>query len=180
MAVIVIVGLARAGKDTAADYIAEKYGYAKYTFSSVLSEMIEKRGEEATKEKMIMLGDAMREKMGMDAVAKMLARNVKEKDNILLVGPRSPEEIDYFREKFPGLIVIRITAQDSERFGRKSPADPKTEKEFFGRDEKDIISKGFQRALDSAQAEIRNTSTQEMLHAEIDKAMGKMGARGTN
>src|SRR3989344_921020 len=161
MAAIIIVGLARAGKDTAADYISEKYGYSKYTFSSVLGEMIGKRGEEATKGKMIKLGDMVRKKMGMDAVAKMLDKKVLEKDNVLLVGPRSPEEIEYFRKKFPNLLVVRIVAKDEERYERKSELDPKGKREFFGRDEQDLVSKGFQKALDGAKFEIKNTSTQE-------------------
>lgn len=171
MAVIVIVGLARAGKDTVADYIAEKYGYAKYTFSSVLSEMLAKRGEEATKENMVKLGDLLRESMGMDALARMLDGKIPEKDNVLLVGPRSVEEIEYFRKKFQKLRVVRVSAKEEKRFGRKSFEDPKTKKKFLQRDEKDIVSKGFRRALDAAEIEIRNDSTLENLHWQADSMM---------
>ncbi len=174
MAAIVIVGLARTGKDTAADYIAEKYGYAKYTFSSVLAEMIEKRGEEATKEKMVKLGDLLRKRMGMDALAKMLGRKISGNGNVLLVGPRSPEEIGYFRKRFPGLRVVKVSAKENRRYGRKSEADPKSKKEFLQRDEKDIVSKGFRAALDAAEIEIRNDSTLESLHAQVDKFMKKI------
>ncbi|HLC92893.1 MAG TPA: AAA family ATPase [archaeon] len=176
MPVIVIVGLARTGKDTAADYIASKYGYAKYTFSSVLSEMIEKRGEQATKEKMIKLGDTVRKQMGMDAVAKILSKKVLEKDNVLLVGPRSPQEIEYFKARFPELIIVKITAKENERFERKSEIDPKGKKEFFERDKKDLVSKGFQKALDMAKIELKNDSTEEKLHSAIDKMMAKIQA----
>ncbi len=174
MAVIIIVGLARSGKDTAADYIAKKYGFSKYTFSSVLSEMIEKRGERATKEKMIKLGDTLREKMGMDALAKMLDKKILQKDNLLLVGPRSPEEIGYFKMKFPQLKIIRVSATENERFERKSGIDPKTKKEFLQRDKRDLISKGFQKALDAAELEIKNDSTLPKLYSQIESMMKKL------
>ncbi|MBI4210971.1 MAG: AAA family ATPase [Candidatus Diapherotrites archaeon] len=171
MPAIVIVGLARSGKDTAADYIAEKYRYKKYTFSSVLREMIEKRGEKPAKESMLALGDMLRKRMGMDAVAKYLDKKIKETDNILLVGPRSIEEINYFRKKFPSLKIIRIAAGKEDRFSRKSAMDPKGRSEFFSRDEKDSQTKGMQKALDAAQFEISNDSTKKKLHERIDALM---------
>ena len=171
MSVIVLVGLARSGKDTAADYIAKKYNYTKYTFSSVLGEMIEKQGGHATKEKMIKLGDMLRRKRGMDALAKMLEKKISQQDNILLVGPRSIEEIEYFRKKFPDLKILKITAKTEQRFKRKSELDPKNRKEFFERDELDRERKGMQKVLDSAETEIQNRDTKRNLYAQLDKFM---------
>lgn len=173
MAVIIIVGLARAGKDTAADYIAKKYGYAKYTFSSVLREMIEKRGEKPTKQKMIKLGDMLREKMGMDAIAQSLDKKIAETDNLLLVGPRSAEEIGYFRKKFPNLKVVKVSAAREQRFGRRSRLDANTKKDFFERDERDLETKGFGRALDATELELKNYSSKKKLHEQIDALMKK-------
>ncbi|HIH09142.1 MAG TPA: AAA family ATPase [Candidatus Diapherotrites archaeon] len=176
MAVIVIVGLARSGKDSAADYIAEKYGYSKYTFSSVLSEMLEEKGELPEKEKMIALGDKLRAETGMDALAKLLEGKIGQKDNVILVGPRSIEEIEYFKNRFPKLSIIKITADASKRFNRKSRMDPQGKKEFFGRDSRDVESKGMQKVLDAAQSELKNNGTRKSLHAQVDNLMKRINA----
>ena len=171
MPVIVIAGLARSGKDTAADYIARKYGYAKHNFSSVLQEMVEKRGEKATKEKMISLGDLVRKRMGMDGVAKMLSKKIREKENIVLSGPRSIEEIEYFRKKFANLRVVRVVSGKKQRFARKTENDPKSKNGFFERDEIDSERKGMQNALAAAEFELDNGSTKKSLYSQIDELM---------
>ncbi len=180
MAVIIVIGLARAGKDTAADYISEKYGYAKYTFSSVLREMIEKRSEKATKEKMLRLGDMIRKQIGMDAVAKLLDKKISEKDNIVLAGPRSIEEINYFRKKFPLLKLVKVSAGKESRFGRKSRIDPQDAGGFYARDERDVETKGFGKVLDAAEIEIQNTGKKGKLFEQIDAMMGKIGHGAAN
>lgn len=171
MAILVIVGLARTGKDTVADYIEKKYGYRKYTFSKVLEEALKIKGINPDKEKMLELGDALREEMGMDVVAKMLSEKVREKNNITLVGPRSMEEIEYFRKQFPKLRIIKVTAEKEKRFERKSEQDEKDEKKFFERDSNDMLTKGFGKVIDAAEKEIKNSSSEEDLYKQIDQLM---------
>ncbi|MCR4368930.1 MAG: AAA family ATPase [archaeon] len=171
MAVLILVGLARSGKDTAADYIAEKYGYSKYTFSSVLRETLEEKGINPTKERMLELGDMLRGLMGMDAIAKLLDKKINKKDNLVLVGPRSIEEVQYFRKKYPELKVIRVVAGKAQRFARRSERDPKEEEGFFSRDERDVKTKGMQKVLDEAQLQINNFGSIEELYRETDSVM---------
>ncbi len=175
MAVLIIVGLARSGKDTVADYIAKNYMYTKYTFSTVLSEMIQGRGEEATKEKMIRLGDLLRSQMGMDAIAKMLGEKITQSDNILLVGPRSIEEIEFFRKKYPNPRVVKVTAVEKNRFSRRSRIDPEDRERFFGRDEADLRAKGMQKVLDAAEFGLRNDENKQGLYRQADELMKKIG-----
>ena len=174
MAVLIVVGLARSGKDTAADYIAKKYGYQKYTFSSVLSEMIEERGEKPTKEKMLNLGDSLRKKMGMDAIAQLLEKKITQHDNILLLGPRSIEEIEYFRKIFPQIWIIKIVAGSDERFLRRSKIDPSQKKEFLERDKQDSKTKGLEKVLQEAKIEIKNQSSKKDFYLQIENLMQKI------
>jgi len=171
MAVIILIGLARSGKDTAADYIVQKYGFSKYTFSDILKELLEEKGMDPTKKRMNELGDIMRDEMGMDAIAKLLDKKITKKDKLLLVGPRSIEEIDYFKQKFPNLKIVKIVAGKKQRFERKSEEDPAVEKEFFERDKSDLTNKGFQKVLDAAKMQINNFSTLEEFYKEIDIIM---------
>lgn len=174
MAAIIIAGLARSGKDTAAKYISKKYKYSPYTFSSVLDSMLRDRGETPTKKKMIELGDALRGQLGMDALAQMLDKRIKETDNIILAGPRSIEEVEYFRKKYPNLKIVKLVSDKSARFARKSKIDPHDKKEFFERDERDLKAKGMQKVLDAAQYEILNNSTKKVLQQQLDVLMEKI------
>ncbi|MAG18082.1 MAG: hypothetical protein CL944_01250 [Candidatus Diapherotrites archaeon] len=171
MSIIILVGLARSGKDTAADYLVEKHGFTKYTFSDVLKEILEEKGVDPTKKRMNELGDMLRDEMGMDAIAKMLDKKINKKDKLILVGPRSIEEIDFFKQKFPELKVIKITTGKDERFGRRSEEDPQREEEFYKRDEDDKHNKGFQKVLDSANLQVNNFSKIENFYLEIETAL---------
>ncbi len=175
MAVLVIVGLARSGKDTVADYLAEKYKYYKLTFSSMLSELLESREIPATKQSMIELGDELRKEFGMDAIAKLLEKKILRDDKLVLVGPRSIEEIDYFRKKYPALKVIKVNAVEQNRYTRRSRIDPEEKNEFLGRDEADLKNKGMQKVLDAAQFELTNDDNREKLYAQIDALVKKIG-----
>jgi len=171
MSVIILVGLARSGKDTAADYLVEKHGFSKYTFSDVLRETLEEKQLAPTKKRMNELGDMLRNEMGMDAIARMLDKKINKKDKLVLVGPRSIEEINFFKQKFPELKVIKVTTGKDERFERRSVEDPQTEEEFYKRDENDKRNKGFQKVLDSADFQINNFSEIEKFYSEIETAL---------
>ncbi|PIN85746.1 MAG: hypothetical protein COV47_00420 [Candidatus Diapherotrites archaeon CG11_big_fil_rev_8_21_14_0_20_37_9] len=171
MTSIIICGLARSGKDAAANHLVEKYGFTKYTFSEVLKELLDKEGIEPTKENMNILGDTLRFEMGMDAIAKILAGTIQEKEKLVLVGPRSIEEVDYFRKKFPDLKIVKITAEKDNRFQRKSVDDAQEREAFFERDENDFEKKGLKRVLETADYEVKNNETLEKLKANIDLLM---------
>lgn len=171
MVVIVLVGLARSGKDTAADYIQRRFGFAKYTFSSVLADLLKEKKLNPTKEAMLELGTMLRRQEGMDAVAKRLDQKIKETDNVLLVGPRSIEEINYFQQKFPNLKIIKVVAGKNERFERRSDLDPQTEKGFYQRDQSDVEKKGMQKVLDAAQLQMNNFGSLEEFQSEVESVM---------
>ena len=113
----------------------------------------------------------LRRQEGMDAVAKRLDKRIKEKDNILLVGPRSIEEINYFQKKFPKLKIIKVVAGKNERFERRSDLDQQTEKEFYQRDESDLERKGMQKVLDAAQLQMNNFGSLEEFQREVESVM---------
>ena len=170
MGIIILVGLARSGKDRVAEYIVENTGYTKYTFSDVLKEMLEEKGMKATKQNMIELGDMLRSQMGMDAVARILNKKINKTDNLVLVGPRSVEEIDFFKQKFPELKIIRVVAREEDRFTRRTEGN-QTKEQFLERDKKDIEKKGMQKVLDLAELQINNFGTLEELKKETESIL---------
>ncbi len=171
---LIITGLARSGKDTIADYLVEKYGFVKYTFSSVLEEILEKQGIVPNKERMNSLGDELRKEAGMDAVAQFLGKKIIEEDKVVLVGPRSVEEMIYFLDRFPDIKVIKVTSKNETRFSRRTEIDSSDEKKFFQRDEEDIKNKGLGEVLENFDFEIKNNGSKELLETQLDVLVDKL------
>lgn len=175
MTVLVLTGLARAGKDTIADYLAQKHGFARLTFSSVLEELLRKKGIPPTKQSMIELGDSLRKELGMDAVAKLLDKKITRDDRLVLAGPRSIEEVQYFRKKYPELKLVKVTAEPENRVNRRSRIDPKEKEAFFERDDADLRNKGLQKVLDAAEFELKNDDNRQELYKRIDELVKQIG-----
>jgi len=173
MATIIVVGLARSGKDTFADYLVEKYGFSKLVFSDMLAEELEKRGEKATKENMSRLGDELRREEGMDAVAKRLVEKAGKIKNekLVLVGPRSVEEVNYVKKALGKAVVVETYAKDTSRFGRRGETDPQSETGFFGRDKGDIDRKGLGEVLKMTDRIVENNKDLRSFHMKIDRLM---------
>ncbi len=163
MPAIIVIGLARSGKDTAADIIAEEFGFRKFVFSDFIAEEAKKRGLPATKENLSNIGDELRKKEGMDVFAKRLWEKAKGKEKLVLVGPRSKEEVDYIKANCENVVVVRINASPNKRFERRSKADAQERKAFLQRDEIDIERKGFGKVLEESDFKIENDGSPEDL-----------------
>jgi dephospho-CoA kinase len=154
---IVLVGLARSGKDTVADYLKEKHGFAKLVFSDVLVKEARKKNLPETKMVLVGIGDQMRKKYGMDAVAKKTISSVPDSaKKIVFVGARSPQEFDAVKKSFPNAVLVMVRADKEKRFERKSNSDPCDKISFFERDKIDEEKKGLLELLKKATHEIVN------------------------
>ena len=61
MKAIAFTGLARSGKDAAADYLVKKYKFHKLVMSDELGEELAKQGREDTKMNRALMGKELRE-----------------------------------------------------------------------------------------------------------------------
>ncbi|MCD6434129.1 MAG: hypothetical protein J7L14_00780 [Candidatus Diapherotrites archaeon] len=164
--IVALTGLARAGKDTAADILAKK-GFVKLVFSDFLKEEVRKRNLELNKMNLSIVGDELRAKHGRGVLAKYLWEKAKNYSRVVAVGVRSPEEADYLREKAEKFLLIEISAKPEIRFQRRSDADPQTFEEFMRRDERDIKNKGLAEVLKMADVKIDNNGTIAELEERI-------------
>ena len=169
--VLILLGKARSGKDTVADFLEEKFGFKKFVFSSVLEEELKKQGKEVSKQNMASLGDELRKKFGMAVMAEKILKKVKEEEKIVFVGPRSLEEVELIKEKFPQAKVLLITAPEEKRFERRTEIDPQQEKDFHLRDKADEEKKGMKKIFVLADFKIENNSSLEDLFAKISDLM---------
>jgi len=168
---IVIVGLARTGKDTAADYISEKYGYFSITLSDMIVGELGKRGLENTKMNQAKMGDSLREERGMDAVAQLGLEKAEGKDKVVFVGARSVEEVDLIKRNAGKIIVIKLESTADNRVDRKGDLIDSDHKTLAERDKIDIEKKGLGKLLEKADITISNNGSQEQLYEEIDEAL---------
>lgn len=173
--VIVITGLARSGKDTLADYLCEKHGFSKFVMSDALREEMGREGKDAGKMDVSIFGDELRKKEGMAAVAKIVLRKIAESEaqKIVIVGPRSPEEILLFRKNFPHLKLVKVESEAGKRYERRSSDDPQGREDFFARDKRDADNKGLIKVLETADITVENNSTPGNLHRKADRIAGE-------
>lgn len=167
MFLLLLTGLARSGKDTAARYISEKYGFVWLDMSrDALEPEIKRRNMARTKENLSLCGDILRKEHGMAIVAQRIADIIRQKSihNAVISGLRSPEETQYFKklaEPEGKCILLKITAETEKRRMR---ADAKIDE----RDLNDIRSKGFGKVLEMSDYAIENNSTIDAFYSKID------------
>lgn len=176
--IICLTSLVRAGKDTFADYLVEKYGFVKLNMSDVLRDALIAENKEPTKDNMSKLGDDWRKKFGMDIVIRKTLEKASKHDRVVITGMRSVEEVTFMKANAGELYLIAIIADREVRFERRSEADSQTEKEFFVRDERDIRNKGLDKVIAIADYEINNNfQTKEEFYREIDILLEKAGIK---
>lgn len=171
MIVLAITGLARSGKDTAAKYISEKYGFKWFDFSrDVLLDELKRRKQPLTKENMSSLGDELRKKYGQDALAQKLAEKIKKSgaSKVVASGVRSPEEAECLKKNAERFVLVKIAADTKKRIKRSGNA------KLMARDEQDIKGKGMSKVLEMADINIENNGTVEELYQKIDKFMASV------
>ncbi|MFH1637717.1 MAG: hypothetical protein ABIB71_04815 [Candidatus Woesearchaeota archaeon] len=172
--IVGVVALARAGKDVFSDYLVKNYGYKKVNTSDVLRDSLMKSGQTPTKDGMSRLADEWRKQFGMDIVTRRSLEGLRDyKQDIVLLGFRSPEEVDLARSIYgeKEFVLVGITADKDTRYNRRSPDDPQDKEGFFARDERDIKNKGLEKAIEMAQHVLINNDTLENFYYKINNLM---------
>ncbi len=157
--ILILLGKARSGKDTVADFLVKEFSFKKFVFSSVLEEELKKKRKLITKQNMSLLGDELRKEFGMQIIAEKLLEKVSDEQKIVFVGARSPEEIELIKQKFPEAKTFLVEASQEKRFKRRNGLDANTLKAFFERDEIDSEKKGMKKAFGLADYKLENNSS---------------------
>lgn len=176
--IIGIVGEKLAGKDTAADYLAEKYGAKRFRFSLLLDEILSVLNLPISRENEIKLGLGLREIFSPQTLVEALGSRVKKADSeFIVVNGIRMDEMDTVRTW--GTKIIYITAPVEMRFERYLKRREKTDDgqkdlESFKQDdllptEKDIPALGAK-----ADIKIDNTGTLEELYIKLDQGFAAL------
>jgi predicted RNA binding protein with dsRBD fold (UPF0201 family)/adenylate kinase family enzyme len=165
MKIIAFVGLPLSGKSTAAK-VAEELGIPVVVMGDIVREEVRRRGLELTDENAGRVATELREKEGMDAIAKrcipIIREKAKEKGIVVVDGIRGIAEVERFKKEFgDDFILINIESPIELRFERalkrKRDDDIKTIEELKRRDEREL-SWNMGEAMRVANFTIENTS----------------------
>ncbi|MCX8189970.1 MAG: hypothetical protein N3F05_01945 [Candidatus Diapherotrites archaeon] len=175
MLIIAVVGLARSGKDTFANYLERRYGFKRFDFySDVIVPMMREQKIKPTKANAAKFGNSMRQKFGMGVFGQKMAQIIRGNDKVVVTGARSLEELSELEKASEKFFIIKIEASKELRFSRRSDLDPKNENDFFARDTDDLINKGLDKVLRASELVIKNNSTIADFEKAIDDIMKRI------
>ena len=180
VSVIGIVGPIGSGKDTAADYIAEKYGYRIFSFRDAVREEVEKRGLEQNRENMQKVSREMRDTKGEDVFSRMILNKIIETKcgKAIVKEIRTSGDLKPIRDHFRGSMkIIKVTATEKIRYERMKErsrtGDPFSLEEFQQQEQREE-ELGYTKAFNFCDFVIPNNGTKEELYKKIDEIMSRL------
>ncbi len=174
----VIIGLTGeicAGKGTIVKYLEQKHGAASYRFSTMLRDLLARLYLPVSRENMQNISTAIRQYLGEDILAKVIAEDVKKDTNNVIVvdGVRRSPDIKYLRE-IPGFKLVRIVGDPETRFTRllarkENPGDETKTYGQFIEDHKKEADSQVPIVMAQAELEINNNGSLEDLYKQVDQ-----------
>ena len=172
--IIGATGLGRCGKETFAEYLEEKYGFAHLDFfTDAVKPELKRRGIKVTRMNGSILGDKMRKEEGMNVMAKRIFDRIDFTKNTIITGLRSVEEVNYIKKHTNDFILVEIYADEDARY--KRTGKKQTREDFLKRDKRDIKLKGLGKVIEMADFRIINNTTKKEFGKNIKEFMKKLG-----
>lgn len=172
MKIIAFVGMPAAGKSVASDVVKEQK-IDVVNMGDVIREEVKARGLEPTDANTGGVANDLRDKEGMDAVAKRCVPKIEALDNDLVVvdGVRGIAEVTFFKEHFgKDFTLVFIDAPLETRFERVSNRGRSDDMTDIGalkvRDEREL-GWGLAEAIKVANINVENTGTIDEFREEI-------------
>jgi predicted RNA binding protein with dsRBD fold (UPF0201 family)/adenylate kinase family enzyme len=165
MKLIAFLGLTLSGKSTAAT-LAKELGIPVIVMGDVVREEVRQRSLELSYENVGRIAAELREKEGMDAIARRciptIRERAKKKGIVVIDGVRGIAEVKRFKKEFGSdFILINIESPIEIRFERALKRgrddDPLTIEELRSRDEREL-SWNMSKAIEVADFTIENVS----------------------
>jgi len=186
--IIILVGLSLAGKDTAADYIAEQ-GFLNFSLSDILRDICRKRFVYRNREDLIKFGNLLRRRYGTGHLAKQAIKlaSQRKKDKVVISSVRNPGEVKEFR-KHGQVVILEVKASIKKRFQRakrRNKIDDKVNfKNFESQERRERQGAAHQQQLDKvismADYSVINDKTRECLFKQIKKVLIEIKVNGVN
>lgn len=179
-----ITGWVASGKDTVGDYLAENYGFRRFSLSDALRDDLNKDRIELTRDNLRERGNVLREKFGPAILAEKAAETIKSDPdrNWVLLSIRLPSEVAYLRENCD-LLLISVDVPEKIRYERALNRAKVGEKiisfdDFIAKETAERGGQNNSQAVDQvinmADISIENSGTVDDLYQKIDKIIEKI------
>lgn len=179
----IILGLAAelaGGKGTVAKYVTEKYSGSSHRFSTMLRDILSRIYLPDSRENMQKLSTILRQNFGEDALARVIAEDVKKDAHEIIAvdGVRRPADIKYLKE-IPGFKLVYIEANIENRFERikkrgENPDDATKTLEQFKKDQQGEADAQIRNMKEHADYIINNNETFEELYKQVSEVINKI------
>ncbi len=173
MKIIAFVGMPASGKTVASD-VVKQAGIDVVIMGDVIREEVKKRGLEPTDRNTGAVACDLREKEGLDAVARRCVDSIYARGRELIVvdGIRGIAEVNFFKEEFgDAFTLVNIDAPLKTRFeriNRRGRSDDMTDVNALkARDEREL-GWGLAEAIKVADIVVENNSTIEEFRRKIN------------
>jgi dephospho-CoA kinase len=177
--ILVFVGQISSGKDTACDYLTEKYNAKKYSFSGMLNDVLDRFHLDRTRDNYIKLSENIRATFGEDILAKTITEDIKKDETTIITIPNARRIADIkYLSKLPGFVLINIKADSKIRYnrlitrGEKQDDNTKTYEEFL-EDQKRSTELSISEIAKQATEHIDNNGTLEELYNQVEEILNK-------
>ena len=175
-----LTGRNAAGKGEVARYLQQKSFYY-YSLSDAIRDEIRSRGEEPTRERLIIVGNELRQRYGSNILAERVLAKIEDDKHYVIDSIRNPAEVETFRTA-KNFKLIRIEAPPEVRFqrilSRRRESDPRTLEEFVALEnreaEGDDTSQNLVKVELMADDSLTNETTLEALYPQIDRLLVKL------
>jgi dCMP deaminase len=175
-----LTGRNAAGKGEVARYLQRKSFYYN-SLSDAIRDEIRSRGEQPTRERLIIIGNELRQKHGAAVLAERILSKIEDDKHYIIDSIRNPAEVEAFREA-KHFKLIRVEAPAEVRFqrivNRQRESDPKTYEEFVALEnreaEGDDTSQNLVKVELMADHPLINDGPIERLYVQIDELLPKL------
>src|SRR6266446_2170701 len=127
-----LTGRNASGKGEVAKYLQKKSFYY-YSLSNVIRDEIRLRGEEPTRDRLIVVGNELRQRYGAKILAERILAKIEDDKHYIIDSIRNPAEVDAFRAA-KHFKLIKVEAPAEVRFqrilSRQRESDPRTLEDF--------------------------------------------------
>ena len=178
--IIGLTGTNAAGKSTIAKYLAKR-GFASYSLSDELRDILKIKGLEPTRDNLVSIGNEMRTKFGNSYLAERVLRKASE--NSVVDSIRNLGEIDAFRKR-GNFILIAVDAPLEARYQRAKErgrvAEGESLQQFMEKEARELkaASKNMQQleaCMLEADFSIINASNVQSLYWQVETIIKKAG-----
>ena len=177
MKVIGIAGRRLSGKNLAAEYISEKFGFRFLEFTGdVLAPLLKEENKPVTRENLARLAMSLREGHGTDVLTKKLCGKISEDGKYVISGVRFREEVEYLRNRFgKDFTLMAVECNSRARYKRarkrRDKGEARLEYEEFMEMESLPTEKVIPETMRLADCTLENNGKKKDLYLKINKIM---------